>query len=290
VTATKLLLVGIDGLRVDDALRPGAAPHLAELVAGGAIASVRMPVPTISGPGWSTLLTGARPEAHLVVDNTFHGHRLFEKPDLLSQASFDDPTCTTFAAAGWPPLVDPAGPGPVLRSRPDQQATGQHRVVVRDGEVYGYRYADGEIAAWARLALGGGPDVSFVYLGEVDEAAHLHGALSAECAAAVTRVDAHLGSVVARVRQRADLTGESWLVAVTTDHGHLDEGGHGGGEDVVTRSFLAVRRIVPAGEPAPDPVALGDHVEPHRVRDLLLGLVGRGPAEVHAVGGATGGR
>ncbi|GAB3277833.1 alkaline phosphatase family protein [Kineosporia babensis] len=260
----KILLVGIDGLRVDEALA-GAAPFLAKFRHQGSLARIRMEVPTISGPGWSSLLHGVPHAHHGVFDNSFVGHRLHHSADLLARAHALNPRTTTFAAAGWPPLVDPLSPGPVIGARPDQQRHGLHQIVVRDGEVYGYRWADHEIAAAARHAVAQGPDVSFVYLGEVDEASHLHGATSAENAAAVLRVDAHLENIAAAVTARAEKHAEDWLVALTTDHGHVDEGGHGGSEDIVTASFLLCVRIGSSAQ-----TALPETISAHDVQAILL--------------------
>lgn len=232
-----LLLIGVDGLRLD-ALDTARLPALARLL-GGETTRMTMPVPTISGPGWSTLLTGASPAEHGVVDNRFLGSRLALFPDLLTRAFHADPSRTTFAAAAWPPLVDPAGVGPVIRTRDDQRRIEQHRVIARDGETWGYRTTDAEVAVFAAAALhGAGPDVSFVYFSSVDEAGHLWGARSPQYQQAAERVDEHLASLLASVEPRA-AAGEQWLVALTTDHGHLDEGGHGGGEPEVTASFVA---------------------------------------------------
>jgi predicted AlkP superfamily pyrophosphatase or phosphodiesterase len=256
VTKRKVLLVGIDGLRIDDALAARSAdgapvaPALAALVGAGVLLPMRMELPTISGPGWSSILTGATHAEHGVFDNSFHGHTLTRNADLLSRAYFADQSRTTFAASSWPPITDPAGPGPIVAARPDEARRGVHRSVVRDGELYGYRWADGEIAATARFWIRyAEPDVSFVYLGEVDEAGHLYGGTSDEYTAAIARVDGLLAEVERRTTSAstagASTAGgaeaEAWTVAVTTDHGHLDEGGHGGGEDVLRRSFLAMR-------------------------------------------------
>lgn len=248
MTSRKILLIGIDGLRLDDALDSGAAPHLSSLIDDGALHRLTMEVPTISGPGWASILTGLDHSEHGVFDNSFHGHTLFRGTDLLTQAFAGDPTRGTFVATGWPPIADPQGPGPIIATRLDQQRSGLHRIVIRDGETYGYRYADGDVAAFARLAIrAAGPHASFVYLGEVDEAGHLYGGVSPEYTAAIGRVDEHLGGIIDVVRARAAEHDEDWLVGVTTDHGHLDEGGHGGADDVLTASFLALLRITPAG-------------------------------------------
>jgi predicted AlkP superfamily pyrophosphatase or phosphodiesterase len=248
MTRTKLLLVGIDGLRIDDALRLETAPNLKAFIESGRLLDLTMEVPTISGPGWSSLLTGTSHSDHGVFDNTFHGHTLFRNADFLSRAYFTDQTRSTFAATSWPPIADPAGPGPIISARADQQRAGLHHLVIRDGETYGYRWADGEVMAASRLALrDAGPDASFVYLGEVDEAGHLYGGVSAEYREATLRVDAHLGILLSTVAARAEAQDEDWLVGITTDHGHVDEGGHGWADPVLTRSFLALKRYSPTG-------------------------------------------
>lgn len=270
MTSRKLLLVGIDGLRIDDALADGSAPSLASLIAHGRLHPVEMEVPTISGPGWSSILTGEPHAVHGVVDNSFHGHRLEATTDFLTRASHGG--ASTFAAIGWPPLADPAGPGPILATRLDDQRAGRHRLVIRDGETYGYRYADGDVAAFARLAIrDAGPDASFVYLGEVDEAGHLFGGVSPEYSAAVARVDTHLGTILDAVEHRARAHDEDWLVGVTTDHGHLDEGGHGGGDPVLTRSFLALGRY---GTAEPIDINGATRIQPTDISRILLSHLG----------------
>jgi predicted AlkP superfamily pyrophosphatase or phosphodiesterase len=269
MSRAKILLVGIDGLRLDDALRLETAPHLAAFAATGRLLDMTMEVPTISGPGWSSILTGTDHHDHGVFDNTFHGHTLQRNADFLSRAYFANQTATTFAATSWPPIADPAGPGPIIAARTDQQRSGLHRLVIRDGETYGYRWGDGEITAASRLALlEAGPDASFVYLGEVDEAGHLYGGVSPEYHEATNRVDSHLGILLDAVEARAAAHDEDWLVGITTDHGHLDAGGHGGSDTVLTRSFLALKRLGASSESPAAPA--GGETRPRDVLRILL--------------------
>lgn len=262
---TKICLIGVDGLRLPLGLEHSAT--LRRLAADGACASIVMEPPTWSGPGWSSLLTGSTQAEHRVLDNSFAGQQLPRHPDLLSRAYYRNQQLTTFAAAGWPPLVDPAGVGPVIQFRAEQQLAGQHRVIVRDGETYGYRVIDQEIVAWSRVALGLGVDVSFVYLCGVDEAGHLHGALGPEYAAAIERVDAQLQQLVEVVETRSREQAEDWLVVVATDHGHRDEGGHGGDSEVERASFAIARRF------GPEPLQWPSEIAPHELVDTLLAFL-----------------
>ena len=170
---TKILLVGIDGLILKTALDSGRAPMLKSLKESGYFNELTMDAPTLSGPGWSTLLTGSTHAQHAVTDNRFSGHNLLYRPDLLSRAFYQDQSTTTFAAAGWPPLVDPSGVGPVIHERREQARASQHRVISRDGETYGYEKVDAEIANISIFAMEKfGPVVSCVFFCDAAEAGH----------------------------------------------------------------------------------------------------------------------
>lgn len=236
---TKILLVGIDGLVLDTALCSGVAPTLTALRESGTYTEICMEVPTLSGPGWSTLLTGSTHSQHGVTDNGFVGHRLLKRPDLLTQAFYQDQSTTTFAAAGWPPLVDPRGIGPVIHERREQQHANMHRVIARDGETYGYPLVDAEIADFAVHAMStSAPDVSFVYFCDADDTAHIYGAADSEYLDAIARIDSHLARLKTALTKRASEHNEQWLLVLTTDHGHIDAGGHGSDSPVERASFV----------------------------------------------------
>ena len=241
---TKILLVGIDGLILQTALASGCAPTLSSLKNSGHFNELTMDAPTLSGPGWSTLLTGSTHAQHAVTDNRFSGHNLLHRPDLLSRAFYKDQTTTTFAAAGWPPLVDPVGVGPVIYERREQARASQHRVISRDGETYGYEKVDAEIANVAVFAMEKfGPDVSFVYFCDADEAGHTHGVLGTQYVEAIGRIDVHLTRLLDALAMRTQKLGEKWLLVLTTDHGHVDEGGHGGDSPQERASFVIAKGI-----------------------------------------------
>ena len=78
----------------------------------------------------------------------------------------------------------------------------------------------------------------------MDEAGHLYGGISEEYESALSRVDEHVGEILDAVERRSsNHPDEDWLVCITTDHGHLDEGGHGGADPVLRRSFFGALRL-----------------------------------------------
>ena len=228
---------------------------------------MEMEVPTISAPGWGTLLTGATHAEHGLRDNSCVGGRTWNYPDVLSQAFFRSQSTRTFAAAGWPVLVDPDGLGPIIHPRTDQQKAGLHRVVVRDGETHGYERIDAEINDITLMALRAGAfDVGFTYACDIDDAGHVYGLRGDEYRAAIRRVDGLLGKLVHAVTERFDRYGEDWLVVVTTDHGHLDEGGHGGANPRERESWVIAWS--PAGADSL-PSWPGD-IPPHNLTPMIL--------------------
>ncbi|MBK0418666.1 alkaline phosphatase family protein [Leucobacter sp. CSA1] len=272
----KLLLIGIDGLRIDRAFGTGLAPTLDMLAAEGHFLRSTVEGPTISGPSWATILTGATHEEHGIDDNAMIGHRLAEWPDFLTRAWQADPSVTTYAAAGWPNLTDPAGFGPIVRLRQDQVNEGRHHVISLNGELYGYRTIDPEIAARARLAIGhAGPDLSFVYFCQTDDAGHYFGVFTPEYDEAVNSSDQRVATLLEAVDFRVREYDETWIVAVTTDHGHVDAGGHGGTSEEETQTFLLT-----AVRGGALPAELPDRLAPHEFTSWLTELRARLAAAV----------
>ena len=112
----------------------------------------------------------------------------------------------------------------------------------------------------AAILAGQAPRVSFVYLGAVDFAGHATGSGTAY-RAALRAADQRVGRLVAAVRARPSGPEEDWTIVVVTDHGHLDEGGHGGREpEVTTASAAAAGPGIRPG--APPLVARQEEVTP----------------------------
>ncbi|MER6083935.1 alkaline phosphatase family protein [Streptomyces sp. NPDC001833] len=255
----RVLVVGMDGLRHDRLTRPGAhAPVLHGLMASGAHGTSLLPYGesdgqagdgpstsmayTDSGPGWSSVLTGVWPDRHGVTGNDFAGADYTRYPDFLSRAAGARPGLRTAAVVSWPELVHRGALGPAVGRR-----------VHHDGESDGYAAADELVARTAvRWLTEHDPDLVFVYFGATDEAGHATGPLSPAYDAALLAQDSHLGRLLAAVGARG--SGERWTVLVTTDHGHLDAGGHGGDTRAEREVFVILAEPgAPGGTPLDTP-------------------------------------
>lgn len=229
-SASRVLVIGIDGVRLD-VLRATATPHLDAVAAEGFLAPVRIDdaTPTWSGPCWATIVTGVSAAKHGVLHNIFTGHRLADHPDFLTLASMAGKR-TYLSVGSWEPLATAACGGPLFTA-PDRVTFTSYGLDCERGDEAATADAERELVA-------ADYDVAFVYLGDVDETGHELG-VGAEYTAAVERADARVGRLVATLRARSSYADERWTVIVVTDHGHVDEGGHGGDSEVERTAWIA---------------------------------------------------
>ncbi|MFF4160289.1 alkaline phosphatase family protein [Streptomyces sp. NPDC001678] len=271
--APRVLVVGIDGVRYDH-LRELPTPNLDSVAASGFLVPVGIDpgTPTMSGPCWATIVTGVGPAKHGVWGNNLTGNRLDVFPDFATRLARQDGR-RTFVAAGWDPLVVQRDGGPLFRApaRLSFVAPAAHTTEAWDE-------CDEQVTAEAVHVLAtADPEVSFVYLGAVDETGHLDGC-GETYRQAVIRADERLGRLLAAVRGRASYAEEAWTVMVVTDHGHVDAGGHGGDTPEERTAWLAgCGPLFPPGTPVgtvrhPDVAAqvyasLGRAIDPHWTLD-----------------------
>ncbi|MDX6741403.1 alkaline phosphatase family protein [Actinocorallia sp. A-T 12471] len=238
-----VVVFGIDGVRWDK-VESLDLPALDGLVASGYASPTwlyaRPLAKTSSGPGWATVLTGTWPDKHRVADNRFQDHALAANPTFLHLTEAYDSTFGTYAAVDWKPIGQT-----IIRP-------GVDRELVLDGAAHGYASQDDEIRDDAAAHLRDkGPHASFVFFGEVDAAGHASGGASDAYAAALRATDARIGAVIDAVKSRPTYDREEWLFVVTSDHGHTDAGGHGGGSKLERGSFvIAAGPGIPVSSPA----------------------------------------
>jgi len=254
----RTLLVGIDGVRLDR-LREASTPRLDELIASGFLTTATIPPVNrvMSGPMWATILTGVWADRHGVTRNWWPSRRLRRYPDYLQSiaARAEPEGGRVFAAVSWPPLAVRAGCGPVLRT----PAYLPHR---HPTALASWQAADDAVIAHARERLADPAVVAgFVYLGQADIAAHLHGA-GERYRIAIENADRLLGELVDAVHARPDAA--DWTIVVTTDHGHRDAGGHGTRTEAETTVWVAGDRRL----------AGWDELDPSRIARYLIDATG----------------
>ena len=243
----KVLLIGLDGVRVD-ILDEAYTPHIDSLIANGFFGEARVREPTVSGPGWSSMLTGVWPDKHRVYSNEFMGNAYDVYPDFLTRFEQLDSTVHTFAVIDWLPLATSTSGGPLLSVLVDS-------IVVMDGYDIGWSAADSASTAAASDYLATSDvDAAFVYLGAIDEIGHETSSLAPEYRAAIEKADEHVGQLLDAIARRPTYGSEDWLVLSSSDHGRRDDGGHGeSSERELTIFFLASGPSVHLGEPSSPP-------------------------------------
>ncbi|WP_372716324.1 alkaline phosphatase family protein [Novipirellula sp.] len=231
----KVLFLGIDGCRFD-ALRKANTPNLDRLIDQGIYAdNTRIFHPryttadTISGPGWSSILTGVWADKHGVLDNQFKVTHYDKFPHLFVRVKEQSPETKTASLVCWAPI--------------DQY------IVASADKRFSYTekdYEERDDAATdeaVKQLSDGSTDVVFLYLGATDEAGHASGFHPAnpKYVETIQAADAKIGRVLAAIESRASYQDEDWLVVVTSDHGGKGTS-HSNGHEVpeIFHSFLIV--------------------------------------------------
>lgn len=221
----KVLVIGIDGARWDTVrtlMAAGDAPNLKALAGSGIFTPINLPSngtldQTLSGPSWNTILRGVWENKHRVDSNSdcdYDHHETY--PDFLTRAERERPSLSTFTAVTWANLATTASCGPYVSDEVDAKF---HKAAGGDATTANET---------ARYITANGPDAGFVQLDEVDLVGHDDGGTSPAYLDAIEEADREVGKMIAAIRARPTLS-EHWQVLVTTDHGHADAGGHGGG-------------------------------------------------------------
>jgi type I phosphodiesterase/nucleotide pyrophosphatase len=207
---TRVLIVSVDGLRGDLALRANA-PTLRALLARGSFTMwARTTDVAVTLPSHVSMLTGVSPEKHRVDWNNDQPGRYPAWPTLFEiarQAGY-----TTAMAAGKSKFHALEKAGSLNWS-----------YVPRGSVVTDVAVAD-TAAAWIALHQ---PQVFFVHLPGVDTAGHKYGWGSPEQLDAIAVADASMGRILEVLRNQNTL--DSTLVIVSSDHGGAGKS-HGAGD------------------------------------------------------------
>lgn len=231
----KVLIIGIDGLR-PDALQKARTSNLAELARDGAFSYLAQTgKQTISGPGWSSLLTGVRIDKHGVTDNSFKNANFRQYPHFFRHLKDHDPKRFTASIVHWAPI---------------------HEKIVSNADISLARKTDAEVRDEAiALLRDKDPDVLFLHFDDVDGAGHSFGFSPTEprYLSAIETVDGQVGAVLKALRGRPRFNKEDWLILVSTDHGGLGKKHGGDTPEERTIFLLAYGPSVQKGEIQPAP-------------------------------------
>jgi len=217
----RVVVVLVDALRYDTSTDATVMPVLNQLRAEGASAVMHSRPPSFSAPGWTTLLTGTWPD--------INDAQQFNPPDEVNVRTFtqDD----IFAAA------DRAGLNTAVSGY-----SWFEQMLANSGVDEGFytigedNAADEDVVAAALPWLTGDYQLILIHIDQVDFAGHHEGGpLSENWTAAASRADTMLGEIAAQLDLEQD------TLIVISDHGQIDQGGHGGNEPVtMLEPFVAV--------------------------------------------------
>jgi hypothetical protein len=223
----KVLVIGTDGTRwdlLDAAMRAGRAPNLARLRREGfgrpTLLRFGPDTLTLSEVGWSSIASGVWDDKHGI-----DGSKLNMDPgqatkngyfDFLTRIENQRGRLSTFLASDWDNIGLPLNGGPIFGTAMDANFAAR----VPAETIDNWNRGDVEVTKAAeRYLRNGNPDAGFVYLGLVDETAHLAGSATPTYAAAIRTTDGRIGRLLRAIRARASYPFESWTILVTTDHG-----------------------------------------------------------------------
>ncbi|MDP3698496.1 MAG: alkaline phosphatase family protein [Nanoarchaeota archaeon] len=235
----KVLLIGVDGLR-PDALQVAATPYIDSLVTEGAYSfAARTGEYTISGPGWSNILTGVWENKHGVKDNTFQGVDYQKYPTVFTHLEKYRPELNTAALASWGEITDSIA------------TAADRRLFFPFNQEGDFRVA----RAAASLLDSTDVDMMFAYFMGVDEAGHKYGFAPdvPKYLSEIEIIDQYVGMMMKGLKRRLTYNQEAWLTILTSDHGGKGKSHGGVGEEAMKVPLIMHGPAVQKGELLPVP-------------------------------------
>lgn len=227
LAAEHVLLIGTDGTNLSKILEyayTDDSGFKAAMDQGITGAATMVNHTTISGPSWSTILTGVWDNKHGVINNLFTPEPYNDWPTVFNLIEYNKPEIDTAIIADWQYLNELADAGGY---------PADHNTFFPIETTYAEADAQVTAATIAKIQqTAENPDVSsflFSYQSQVDDAGHSFGGGSSEYAQAVENVGANIKEIMDAVQQAEALTGDDWTVIITTDHGHQQSLGFGHG-------------------------------------------------------------
>jgi hypothetical protein len=248
LAADHVLLIGTDGTNLDKILEhayddDSGFKTLMDQGITGAASMINHT--TISGPSWSTILTGAWDTKTGVINNLFDPEPYTHWPTVFNLLEYNQPEIDTSVIADWDYINDIGAAGGYPADN-NIFVPFENSWADTDAQVT----AD-TIDKIEQTATNPDDTSSFLfsYQVQVDEAGHAFGGGSSEYAQAVVNVGDNIEQIMDAVARAEATTGDDWTVIATTDHGHQQSlgFGHGFQSPNETSSFVI---FDPAGDHA----------------------------------------
>ncbi|MCH2022985.1 MAG: alkaline phosphatase family protein [Saprospiraceae bacterium] len=218
-TQKKILLIGMDGCRAD-ALKIGSTPNLDKIIAKSySCFNARTIVPTMSGPGWSSMLTGVWYTKHRVNGNLFIGNKLDKHLDLFNYIEDKNPELYTASISHWAPINEK------IINKVDFKTNPKSDEAVAEAAI--------------KLFNEQNPDAVFLHFDDIDHEGHRTGFSPTNplYLKQIEKVDSLIGKVLDALYNRDNYEKEDWLIIFSPDHGGINKS-HGGGTEVERTTFI----------------------------------------------------
>ncbi|WP_426474762.1 alkaline phosphatase family protein [Chryseobacterium balustinum] len=216
----KVLFIGIDGCR-PDVMMSSNTPNIKGLLPTAVYSLDAITLaPTISGNGWSSMLTGVGLDKHNVPDNNFTNPNYANYRDFLTRIETYNSNLRTMSLVHWAPINNN------IINTADVKTNFSTDLAVKNAAVNALQNDN--------------PDVLFVDFDDVDGAGHSYGFTSAssQYVNSIQLTDTYIGEILTAMKNRSTYNNENWLVVVTTDHG--GEGASHGGGNLTERDIFSI--------------------------------------------------
>jgi len=216
----KLLIIGIDGCRID-ALMLSNATFIKGLLSTSTYSlDAQTSTPTMSCNGWSNMNTGVWGTKHNVMNtaNDFSPNNYTQWPDFFTYLERSNPALVTASFCSWGPLNDNLFHSDTKITTTDLDANTTSNAIA--------------------FIQNNNPDAVLVDLGDVDHTGHSSGfGTTGNYITAINAADNRVRDIINAVKARPTYSQEDWLFIITTDHGGTGYG-HGGGSSVERKVWV----------------------------------------------------
>ena len=261
----KVLIIGIDGCR-PDALLVARAPTIEALWKNGAYSfHAATDAITLSGPGWTSMLTGVWHKKHGIENNNLSASSRPRSPHLFHLVKKSSSGLFTASIVQWAPLQTILRPG--------------------DANVRATAKTDEAVARKAAAVLTKkDPAILFVQFDAVDQAGHTYGFAPhlSGYVQAIEATDSLVEQVLNALRGRRHFREEEWLILLSSDHGGTAKGHGGKTAEENNVFFIAYGPSVMRGEIQPSPGIVD--VAATALTYLGIGIEEKWGLDGHAVG------